>query len=162
MMRKLVTVLVMLLFTSSAAFANSDLERMEELSEELNTLMYTAMLDEMAAEGADVSKLRAMIPETKWNEPIRQAAQCVLDKYEDKIGKKGVTKMLDDLEAALPALNNSGGTEAFESIANLQPEGISDEETIALQRECGMVEQIQKQMMKGEFMTELMKLMSQG
>ncbi|MEM0912573.1 MAG: hypothetical protein AAGJ37_16485 [Pseudomonadota bacterium] len=159
-MIKQVTFMLTILLTANVAYADSQLERMEVLSEELSQLMYDAMIDEVAAEGVDVSNLKKLVPDVGWDGPMRDAAKCVLGKYEDKIGSKGIDEMLDKLEGILPELRKGGGMQALEAMPDIQPKGISDEEAIALNQECGMVDQMQKNMMADGFMTELMKAMS--
>ncbi len=154
---------VVMLLTANGAYASGQLDRMEELSEQLSKYMYEAMVESAATEGADVSNLKTMIPDTSWDGPMRNAAECVLDKYEDKIGQKGIDKMLEEIEDLVKQLKEGGGMQAFEAASSdMQPEGISEEESIAINEECGMADEMQRQMMEDGFVTELMKLMAAG
>ena len=149
--------LVSFIFLSSFAIADEQLERMESISEEMTTLMFNAMVDSAKSEGADTSVLETLIPDASWDEPMRDAGKCMLEKYKQKIDADGVDKMLDELEAIIPTLR-TGGMEAMEKMANIQPSGISDEESMAINQECGMIELQQEKMMANEFVNELMRL----
>lgn len=141
------------------SYANDNLERMEEVGEQMSKLMFEAMVHDIAANGADVSKLKTLIPDTSWDQPMRDAASCMLDKYEAKIDTAGITKMLDDMEALLPKLKG-GGMAALENASNMQPAGISDQEAIAINKSCGMMDLVQKNMAADGFMKEVMKMMT--
>ena len=151
-------VFLLTFLSASVAVASDRLDRLETISEELTQLLYQAMVNEIAAGGADVTKLREAIPNSDWNQPMREAAQCVLEQYQQKIGSEGVDKMLDDMEASLPELRE-GGMAAMEKNQDLQPEGISEDEAISINESCGMADLMQENMMAGEFMSEFMKLM---
>ena len=139
--------------------ADEQLDRMEAFAEELTTLMYQAMIKSAEAEGADVSKLKTLIPDTSWNEEMRGATRCILDKYEARIGSAGIDKMLDDMEAKLPSLRK-GGMEAFEQASNNMPDGITIDEAIEINRTCGMTALQQKNIDANKFTSELLKIMA--
>jgi len=151
---------ILILLMSSAASADDRLARMEAIGEEMSQLMYRVMVDEIAANGADVSTLRSMIPETRWGQPMRDAAGCVLDAYEKRVGAAEVDEMLDSMEALLPKLRQSSSMEVFSEQSGMQPEGISDDEMISISQSCGMLEVIQNNTRASEFMAEVRKLMS--
>jgi hypothetical protein len=150
-------VAILLLATSALAIADDRIDRMAKFGEEMSDLMYQAMIGQLADEGVDVSTLKTMIPDTSWDAEMYTAAECILDKYDEQIGTAGVEKMLDDMEAALPELRE-GGMEAIETMGDMQPEGLSEEEAIAISRSCGMMQLMQKNMMAGDFVSEVMKL----
>jgi hypothetical protein len=148
---------ILLMAIPSVAFSDDRIDRMATFGEEMSNLMYQAMIGQLADEGVDVSTLKTMIPDTSWDAEMYAAAECILDKYDEQIGTAGVEKMLDDMEAALPELRE-GGMEAMETMGDMQPEGISEEESIAISRSCGMMQLMQKNMMAGDFVSEVMKL----
>lgn len=161
MMKK--TVLFLLFFLATmAAQADSRIDRMEVIGEEISQLMYEVMIDEIAANGVDVTRLRAMIPDTSWDQPMREATGCIIDKYEQKIGAGEIDKMIARMEATLPELRKGGGMEVLDKASSMQPEGISDQEAISISQSCGMMQLMQEKAMAGDFMTEVMKLMNGG
>lgn len=157
-MTKKIALFCVALMASCPVFAADRLERMESLSEELSQLMFKAMIDRFAAEGADVTKLRSLVPDTEWTPPMREAAGCVLGKYQEKIGVEGLDKLLTKMDAVMPALRE-GGMQAFEEMGNITPEGVSDTDAMEINEACGMANLMQEQMMSGGFMQEAMKLM---
>lgn len=143
---------------SSTLYADDQLNRMEAVTEELTQLFYEAMLKQVESQGVNVSKLKPLIPDTKWDAPMRESASCVLDKYKQKIGKSGVSDFLDQVEALLPTLRK-GDMQVIENMADVQPKGISEAETFSINEACGMDELMQERMMNEAFMAELMKQM---
>lgn len=149
---------VLLLTLTCFASADDRLDRMAAIGEEMSAIMYQGMIAQLEAEGVDASALRSMIPDTSWTDGMREAATCVLDRYDAKIGASAVDTMLDNMESMLPRARE-GGLEAIESLMSLQPEGMSDEEAVAISQSCGMMQAMQESSMAGDFMSEVMKLM---
>ena len=160
-MIKRTTLLALLLLPFSWAVASSPLERIESISEDMTALMFDAMIEEMGAQGIDTDQLRELIPNTEWDQPMRDAGSCVIDQFTAKIGEDGVNAMLDNMEARLPEIQN-GGMDALEDMQTLLPEGISEEEADAISNQCGMTQLMQQKMMNPEFMSAVMSLMSQN
>ena len=153
------TFLFLLLFLSLPVVADSNFDRMETISEELTTLMYQAMIDQAETEGADVSNLKSAIPDTSWDEPMRAAGKCILDKYREKTNESAISAMFDKIEEMLPAIR-SGGILEMDELGDVQPEGITDQQAMAINKNCGMTDLQQERMMSSGFMTALMQSMS--
>lgn len=115
------------------AVAQSQLERMEVLSEQANALLYEAMIAEMPA-------LAGNMPDPAWDEPTRSAYACLLQGYVDASGEAAVGTMLDEMEAAVA----DATTETVMSGALGQgvqlPPGMDESRAQALMGECGVVE----------------------
>jgi hypothetical protein len=73
---------------SVSVLADNQLERLEQISEEMVSLMYQALVKSIETEGADASILKSLIPDTTWEDPMRDAARCILDTY--TIGSAGI------------------------------------------------------------------------
>ncbi len=160
-MFKLLVTALLLSTMSFTAIANDQTERMVEVSEKMSSIMYQVMIKEAAAKGADVTILKTKVPDTSWNQEMRNSGACVLDKYEQKIGADGVSAMLNRLEQAVADLSKVSTMESFSEMSSVQPEGISDQEAIAINTTCGLTAQLQKNMMANEFVQEVMRLMAQ-
>lgn len=139
--------------------ADNQLERLEQMSEEMVSLMYQALVKSIETEGADASTLKSLIPDSTWDDPMRDAARCILDTYEDTIGSEGINEMLDKFDVILPTLRG-GNVDTLSSIGSIQPDSISVEEAIAINQACEMLELQQQKMQSSEFTKELMKLMA--
>lgn len=153
----LITTAVIL--TGTAAFAQSALERMEVVGESMAGVMFDAMISEVEASGADVTALRAAVPDMSWDEPMRGAAGCILEKYEAEIGPDGIEAMLLKMEETLPKLQGLNIEEMDALQADLEPEGISMDQSLAINNECGMTDLMMARMMDSQFMTLLMEAM---
>ncbi len=159
MFKQLATALL-LSTMSLTAVANDQTERMAEVSEKMSAIMYQVMIKEAAANGADVTVLKTKVPDTSWNQEMRDSGACVLDKYEQKIGADGVADMLNRLEQAVADLSEASSMESLSEMGSVQPEGISDQEAIDINSTCGLTEQLQGNMMANEFVQEVMRLMT--
>ncbi|MEM9603721.1 MAG: hypothetical protein AAGA11_12720 [Pseudomonadota bacterium] len=160
-MLKRAACIALFLLPFSQSHASDALERIEAISEDMTSLMFDAMLTEMGAEGVDTSKLAELVPSTEWDEPMRDAGRCVLDRFTARIGDDGVDAMLDQMEARLPEIR-AGGMQAIDQLGSLLPEGISEAEADAINSECGMTRLIREKMMNPEFMSAVMSLMSEN
>lgn len=145
---------------SSVAFADDALQRMESLSEQMTQSMFGAMIDEIAAEGIDTTELKALIPNTEWDQTMRDAGSCVLEQFTAKVGEDGVSAMLDNLETTLPKIKELG-IEDTDSMPNLLPPGMSEEQATAISNQCGMTALIQQKMIPA-FMSAIMAAMSES
>jgi uncharacterized protein (UPF0335 family) len=157
-MMKKIMLACLLIGASSGTYADDQLERMESVTEELTQLFYEAMLKQVESQGVNISKLKALIPDTKWDAPMREAASCVLNEYKQKIGNNGVDDFLDKIEALVPKLKGAN-MQDLENMADVQPKGITEAETFAINEACGMDELVQERMINEAFMGELMKQM---
>lgn len=151
--------ILLLILPFSPAQANDTLDRIESISEQMTAAMFDAMLDEFKARGIDTSSLAKVIPDTSWDEPLRDAGRCVVDRFTDTVGADKLAEMVDALEARLPAVE-SGGMQAIEDMQSFLPEGVSEADAAAINEACGMTALMQQKLMSPAFMSEVMSLMS--
>lgn len=130
-----------LAFAPSFAVAD-DIARFEELSNKMNALMGEMMAKEVDQSGGDGDIIRAAIPDQAWDDAARDAAVCILDRYEAEIGAGGLQDMMDRMEGAFDAMAEMTMTEFTESevLDNMQPEGMTDEMSVQITQDCGMME----------------------
>lgn len=121
------------------AAAQSQLERMEVLSEQASALMNEAMI-------AQVPALEGNMPDPAWDEPMRAAYACVLEGYIDASSEAAVDGMLDDMEAMLETATAETlmSGETGESVQ--LPDGMSEEQAQGLMQSCGVMEVIMARM----------------
>lgn len=158
-MLKRTALIVLLALPLTQASAADSLARIESVSEDLMAVMFQAMIDEFGAQGVDTDKLQDALPDTSWDEPMRDAGRCVLDAFTAKIGEDGVDSMLDTMEARLPEIK-AMGLEELDGIATLLPEGISEADASAINDQCGMSQLMQQKLMNPAFMSAVMSLMA--
>ena len=150
------TTLAALVFLFPAtAYADSQLERLEVLSEEINLGMAKMMAREITNAGGDPAPLMAALPDTQWDDEYRTAGQCLLDKYSDAAGPDAVESILDQMETIVSTLD----TATLESMEEMdfQPVGITEEQTIAITRDCGMIELAMQRMEESGFSAAMMQ-----
>ena len=88
-----------LLLLPTTLFADSQFDRFEAISSDLNTAMIEAKANEIDSLGGEGDIMRnADIKQLEWTGEIREAAQCILDTYVDEVGSSGVDTMLDAME----------------------------------------------------------------
>ena len=140
------------------AFAESQIDRLASISQAMNTSMFEMMIREAEAEGADPEPLRATIPDGTWDENLRDAGQCMLDRMTDLSSASAVENMLDEMEAALPRLAEMDMESMGEELDFL-PDGITDDMSIEINSECGMVDLMMERMEESGFMAAMMNAM---
>ncbi len=137
------------------AMAQDRVDRMEAISEEMSQIMFEAMVEEAVKDGVDRDALAAAIPDTSWTPEMRDAGACVLQEYEDVVGSDEVLAMLDRMEAVVPTLRDVS-IEDWENIDDLEPAGLSEEQSMEINQTCGMVELMMDMMMSSDFMSVMM------
>jgi len=146
--------LACLLSVPLSAQADSQFERFEEISERGSEVTMELMVRQYASMGADAEAIRAAVPASEWDDEYREAARCQLDRYEASIGKSGIDEMLDRLEAMFEQLDNDSST--FDDMQALGEksaiEGVSDQEQIAIMKDCGLMEINMRRMSESGFM----------
>lgn len=142
----------------TALFADTQLDRLEALSEEMNLGMAQLMAREIAANGGDPAPMLAAMPDTSWDAEYRAAGTCMLDGYTSLIGSDGVDAMLDNMEAMLPQM----ATATMESMAEMNPlpAGISQDQSIEITQSCGMMEIGMRRMQESGFTAAMMEAFS--
>ncbi len=114
-----------------AAAAQTQLERFEDLSEQMTALTYQGLAEQYPV-------LQGILPETDWGRPERRAGRCAIRDYEEAVGEDGVEAMLNELEAAI-------ATAAPADILNGTfnpgvPEGLTAAQVQQINTECGLLE----------------------
>lgn len=140
--------------------AQSQLDRMETVSETMNEAMVVMMVKQMEANGANAEPLMAALPDLDWDDEMRAAGQCMLDKYRDRIGSDGVDEMLIAMEtfaAEVEALQEAGATmDDMSEPEGILPEGMTQDESVEITQSCGMMALQLKRMSESGFSAAMM------
>lgn len=142
-----------------AAFAETQLDRLENIAEQMNDAMFDAMIRMVEKEGGNPEPLREAIPDGAWNAEYREAGSCMLDKYVEASSTSAVDKMLDDMEAFIPSLATMD-LESFESDQDFLPEGVSEEYSMKVNSDCGMTDLMMDRMESSGFMAAMVQAMA--
>jgi len=132
------------------ALAQSQLDRMEVLSEQANGLMNEALV-------AQIPALEGNLPDPAWDDRTRTAYSCMLDGYVDAVGEANVDQMLDQMEVALDgataeSLMNGEIDEGIDT-----PDGMTEAQTQALVQSCGVMEVMMARMAESGAMNIMMQ-----
>lgn len=114
------------------AIAQTQLERMEVVSEEANRLTNAHMISELPA-------LEGHMPDPNWDDDVRDAYACVLDGYRADAGDAAIDAMLDRIEATMAELGPEGLMESGLDERIPLPEGVTGERSVALLNTCGVM-----------------------
>jgi len=148
MIRSLAFVAPALVALSLPAAAQSTFERMETVSEAMGALMNEAFV-------AQIPALEGNMPDPEWDEPMRDAYRCVYDRYVEAAGEDAVAEMVTQMEEMVETIDP---VSLIEGTAPLeQPEGITDENGIAIVTECGIMEIFMARMAESGAMGILMQ-----
>lgn len=147
--------IALLLATPLPALAQSQLDRLEAISEDMNLGMAKMMAREIAAQGGDPTAMLAALPDNTWDDAFRAAGACTLDRYEALIGADGVETMLTKMEAMVPALETAT-METMDALNPLPP-GITEEQSADIARSCGMIELSMQRMQESGFTAAMME-----
>lgn len=130
--------------------AQTQIERMEVISERANTLMNEAMVVEIPA-------LEGNLPAPEWDEQMRETYVCILDGYNAASSAGAVDGMLDRMEAIME-------TATVETILNgelpedaMLPDGIDEASSRAVLTGCGLMELMMARMSESGAMTIMMQ-----
>jgi len=144
------TALATALIAPLPALAQSQLDRMQVLSEQANSLMNEALVVQIPA-------LDGNLPAPQWDDRTRTAYACMMDGYVAAVGEDAVDQMLDQMEVAL-----DGAT--AESLMNGEmdqgidmPDGMTEAQTQALLASCGVMEVMMARMAESGAMTVMMQ-----
>jgi len=114
------------------ALAQSQLERMEVLSERASGLVNEALV-------AEIPALEGNLPSPEWDDELRLAFSCVLDGYRSQSSDAAVDDMLDDMEVALDGATASDVMSGEMGQSLSLPEGMTEQDSQALMGECGVM-----------------------
>jgi hypothetical protein len=143
----------------AVAFAETRLERLETISEDMTDAMYNAMIRMVEKQGGNPEPLRSAIPSSEWDDTFRTAGACVLDKYISASSGSAVDEMLDKMEAFIPKMAEMD-LDALGDETDFLPEGVSDDYSIAVNQDCGMADVMLDRMDESGFTAALMQSMS--
>lgn len=122
------------------AAAQSQFDRFEATASQMNTIMGKMIANEVDAQGGNGDILRDAIPEPGWTADMRIAGQCILDTYVAESSYVAVDDMLDRIEDIMPTMAAQTTTQfgAVVSADMMLPEGITEERSFEISKECGM------------------------
>ena len=145
-----------------AALAQSQLDRLQAVSDATSELGVRSMIDQMVANGAARAPLEAAIPDLTWNDEMRAAGACMLERYTELAGQDGVEQMLTRMEAFAEDFEgfDLSDPNAMEEMAFL-PDGISYSDSAEITQSCGMME-LQLQRMEQSGFSEAMMSAAQA
>ena len=142
-----------------AALAETQLERLERISEEMNEIMFDAMVRMVEKEGGNPEPLRAAIPDSTWNDEYREAGACLLDKLTQASSESAIDQMLSEMDAALPKMADMDLDSIGEDM-DFTPDGISDDYMMDANDECGLVDLSLARMAESGFTAAMMQAMA--
>ena len=156
-MKRLITAA---LFTTlpATAFADTQLERLESISERMMAATLQAMVRMVEEQGGNPAPLREAMPDVSWNDEYRDAGECLLDRFTAASSSSAVTEMLDDMEAYLPQMAEMN-LDTLEDV-NFLPDGMTEEQSMEINSECGITEVMMDRMENSGFMAAMMQSMS--
>lgn len=144
------TLAAALCLTALPAAAQSQLDRMQAVSERANTLMNEAMIIEIPA-------LAGNMPDPAWDDPMRTAYSCILDGYTAASSTGAVDDMLDAMEAlfenatAQMILNGEMAEDA------MLPAGVDAAQAQTILAGCGLMELMMTRMAESGAMGVMMQ-----
>jgi len=128
------------------ASADSQLDRMEGLAEGMNNVMVEMMALGVEAEGGDATVIRDLkVAMPEWDDAMRDAASCVLDRYNAAAGRDEVDAMLDRTAELIASMEGTNPEEfdallTEEAMDGMLPSGMTTNDAGQISQECGMME----------------------
>jgi hypothetical protein len=144
------TALAATLMAPLPALAQSQLDRMEVLSEQAAVLMNEALVSQIPA-------LEGNLPSPEWDDRMRTAYACMMDGYVDTVGEDGVDDMLDQMETALDGATVDTLLSGEMGQGIDMPEGMTDAQAQALMGSCGVMEVMMARMAESGAMGIMMQ-----
>ncbi|SLN51720.1 hypothetical protein [Pseudooctadecabacter jejudonensis] len=149
------TAAVMAGLLPAMALADDRLDRLENVSEQANAVMIGLMAKEMQIDADGMAQMDEVLAKMQWDERMRGVGTCMLAAYEDEVGSGGVEDLLDGMEEAIAAMENAESMDDLDAISSFQPEGISEDRSIEISTDCGMLS-VQMEMMDESGFMDLM------
>lgn len=140
------------------ATAETQLERLEDISERMNTGMFEVMIRMAEKEGADPEPLRAAIPDGTWDDAYREAGACMLDRFNALTTTSEIDTMLDKMDAFVAQMATMD-IDDEETQPDLLPDGVTEEMSMEINMECGVTEMMMQRMDDSGFSAALMQSM---
>ena len=130
--------------------AQSQLDRMQVVSERANALMNEAMI-------VEIPELDGNMPDPAWDEPMRTAYACILDGYVAASSEGAVDDMLTRMETLLETATVDSILNGEMSEDAMLPEGVDETEAQAVLSGCGLMELMMTRMAESGAMTVMMQ-----
>lgn len=143
------------------AIAETQLERLEDLSERMNAAVFDAMIRMAENEGANPEPLRAAIPDGTWDDAYREAGACMLDRFNTVTTASEIDRMLDTMEVAIAQMATTNLDEIGDEFDFL-PEGVTEDMSVQINMECGMTELMMQRMEDSGFTAAMMQSMMEN
>jgi hypothetical protein len=143
------------------AIAETQLERLEDLSERMNAAVFDAMIRMAENEGANPEPLRAAIPDGTWDDAYREAGACMLDRFNTVTTASEIDRMLDTMEVAIAQMATTNLDEIGDEFDFL-PEGVTEDMSMQINMECGMTELMMQRMEDSGFTAAMMQSMMEN
>lgn len=143
------------------AIAETQLERLEDLSERMNAAVFDAMIRMAEKEGANPEPLRAAIPDGTWDDAYREAGACMLDRFSTVTTASEIDRMLDTMEVAIAQMATTNLDEIGDEFDFL-PEGVTEDMSMQINMECGMTELMMQRMEDSGFTAAMMQSMMEN
>lgn len=162
-MRKLLLTSV-LIAAPITALAESQADRLENLTIEMTRVMWGMLASEAEKEGGNGEPMRAAIAKFEWTEALDSATDCLIDRYNDAVGSDAVDGMFDRMEAVvadMEGLSLDEFTEAFDE-TDFLPDGLTEEDTLEINESCGMTDAQLEAMQATGFTAAMMSAMADG
>ena len=147
-----------------AATADDQLDRFASVMVDMNVLMGEMMALEIEQGGGDGTPVRDALALLEWTPALQTAAACVQDKFADVAGPDTFSTMLDDIEAVIADSQGMTMTEFAESMdpMALIPQGMTQDESLAINEECGLPDAQLAAMSETGFTAAVMAAMSES
>ena len=122
------------------------------------------MIDEMVANGADRAPLEAAMPDMSWNDEMRAAGGCLLERYNELSDRESVDQMLTQIEALADTIDDMRGLPTWSRWTKMGslPDGISDDQAVEIMQTCGMMELQLRRMAESGFSDAMMAASQAG
>lgn len=149
--------LAALLALPSAALAEDQLDRLEEVSEQANIIMMMVMAAEVQMDTETQTELIASAAEQmQWDAPMRAAGECMLDGYRGDIGADGLDELLTNMETMIADMAEMTSLDDFETLGDVMPDGMTEERSMEITRDCGMLDLQMAKMSESGFVDAMM------
>jgi len=144
-----------------AVLAESQLDRLESVSERMMSATLDAMVRMVEKEGGNPDPLRAALPDMDWDAEYREAGACMLERFVNASSKSAVDQMLDDMEIFIPKMAEMD-IDDMDQNANFLPDGVSEAYSMSVNEDCGTTALLLKRLEESGFMAAMMQSMAQN
>ncbi|WP_375280089.1 hypothetical protein [Pseudooctadecabacter sp.] len=141
----------------TASLADNQLDRLEAVSEEANVLMMALMAAEFDMDPETKAEVMAAAADSmQWDDPMRDAGTCMLASYRDEVGQDGVDELLSNMEGMITDMSAMTSMDDLEEVSDMMPEGLTEERSMEITRDCGMLNLQMAKMSESGFMDAML------